>query len=70
MPLVDWKHRIIAVALLWGALVGLLFDYAVFTDPGDRVGLWIAVLPGFGAVPTSHTRAGESAGVDTELGGT
>lgn len=70
MSLADWNLRVITIASVWGALVGLLFNYAVFADPGNPVGLWIAVLLGFGAVYYYHTRMQEGPTEDTGWEGT
>lgn len=66
MSLADWNLRVITIASVWGALVGLLFNYAIFADPGNPIGLWIAVLLGFGAVYYWHTRMQDGTDPETE----
>lgn len=54
MSLADWDVSAIVLISLWSAILGLFINFFVLGQPDSAVGLWVAVLGGFGLVYVWH----------------
>lgn len=55
MTLADWDLSAIFMISVWSAILGLFINFYVLGQPDSAVGMWIAVLGGFGLVYVWHT---------------
>ena len=52
--LADWDLKAITLISLWAAILGLFINFFVLGQPDSPVGMWVAVLGGFGLVYVWH----------------
>ena len=54
MSLADWDLTAVVLISVWAAILGLFINFFVLGRPDSAVGLWVAVLGGFGLVYAWH----------------